>query len=211
MRIVLTLLFVGNSLTYYNDLPSLVAEIAKQDGVEITYKTIAVPDFSIDDHLAGTSIQSAFAKERFDFVIAQQGPSALPESQELLRASSIKLSKLCSENKAKLALYMVWPELSREYAYDDVIASYSNAAKASNAILCPAGLAWKKSLSTLPLYGPDEFHPSIHGSVLAAMVIYASIREKKDLDFLTKSRWPEISDKQLEIMKTAAIGSLNDL
>jgi hypothetical protein len=205
--LILKILFVGNSLTYYNDLPSLVSQIAKEDGVEISYKTIALPNFSIDDHLAGESIPSAFSKDKFDFLIAQQGPSSLPEAQEMLKASAIKLSKICASHKTRLALYMVWPEMSRGFAREDVIVSYTNAAKASNALLCPAGVAWKKAMS-LPLYGPDGFHPGIHGSVLAALTIYASIAQKKDLNFLTKSKWPEISDEQLEIMKEAAITSL---
>jgi len=209
---LLKILFVGNSLTYYNDLPSLVSEIAKEDGVTVSYKTIAFPDFSIDDHLAGNSISNVFKKERFDLLIAQQGPSALPESREILEASAIKLSKMCAPYKTDLALYMVWPELSRKYAYDDVIASYSNAAEKSNALLCPAGLAWKIALEkdqTLPLYGPDQFHPSIHGSVLAAMVIYATVNEKKDFDFLKTSKWKDISDSQLEVMKEAALTALS--
>jgi len=208
VKVDLNILFVGNSLTYVNDLPALVSEIAKEDGVNLAYRTIAFPNYSIDDHLAGTNIQDAFKREKFDFLVAQQGPSALPESQELLKASAIRLSEICASNNTRFALYMVWPELYRDKVRDDVIASYANAAKASNALLCRAGLAWKNALS-LPLYGADKFHPSIHGSVLAAMVIYASIKEKKDLDFLKTSKWPEISEDQLAIMKEAALTSLS--
>jgi hypothetical protein len=35
-------------------------------------------------------------------------------------------------------------------------------------------MAWEQD-STLPLYGPDEFHPSTMGTYLAAMVVFERI------------------------------------
>lgn len=206
--------FVGNSLTYENDLPLLVEEIAKMDGVELAVTTNAKANYSFDDHWDDGSIQSTLQSFHYDFLIGQQGPSALPESQALLRHSSIKIADECRERNTKFALYMVWPSLSRDFDRENCISSYTEAAKASNALLCPAGLAWKLAWQKdpqLPLYGPDNFHPSIHGSVLAAMVIYASIREKKDFEFINRSKasWSnDISDEQLTVMKNAAINAM---
>jgi hypothetical protein len=206
--------FVGNSLTYENNLPSLVAEIAKMDGVQLSVTTTAKANYSFDDHWADGSIQATLRSYHYDFLVGQQGPSALPESQVLLRESSIKIAEECRAFKTTLSLYMVWPSLARDFDRDNCIASYTNAAKASNAQLSPAGLAWKLAWQQdpeLPLYGPDNFHPSIHGSVLAAMVIYASINEKDDLEFIDKSKasWGEnISDEQFTVMKNAAINAV---
>jgi hypothetical protein len=214
LRTVIHILFVGNSLTYFNDLPSLVAQIANEDGVDIIFETIAAPDYALEDHLSDGSIKEALTKNKFDFLIAQQGPSAMPESQVLLMNSAIAISNECKQVNTAFGLYMVWPSGDRSFDRDNSIASYTKAAKASNALLCPAGLAWKlawKKDKDLPLYGPDNFHPSIHGSVLAAMVIYAAVNKKKNLDFLRKSKWPGISDAELEVMKAAAIASINDL
>jgi hypothetical protein len=74
-------LFVGNSLTYANDLPLLVSDIAKIDGVNFTYTTLAAPNYALEDHWAEGTIQKALKDGQYDFLIAQQGPSALPESQ----------------------------------------------------------------------------------------------------------------------------------
>lgn len=113
----------------------------------------------------------------------------------------------CRARDTIFGLYMVWPALEREFDRDNCIASYTNAA---NALLCPAGLAWKLAWQrdrSIPFYGPDNFHPSFHGSFLAAMVIYTAIKGKKNLDFITK---PEgVSDAQFEIMKRAAIEAVN--
>lgn len=47
----LRVLFIGNSLTYSNDLPSIVEAFAKVTGQRaFAYKAIAFPDFSLEDH-----------------------------------------------------------------------------------------------------------------------------------------------------------------
>ena len=46
----LRVLFVGNSLTHTNDLPAVVATLARSRGTEIEYETIAPGGFSLEDH-----------------------------------------------------------------------------------------------------------------------------------------------------------------
>ncbi|HWA34529.1 MAG TPA: hypothetical protein VG737_10390, partial [Cyclobacteriaceae bacterium] len=45
-------LFVGNSLTYFNNLPEIVRKVAASDGVKLTVESIAYPDYALLDHLA---------------------------------------------------------------------------------------------------------------------------------------------------------------
>ena len=81
----LRVLFVGNSFTYTNDLPAIVAALAEATGQkQFTYKSIAFPDFSLEDHWQQGEARKAIAEKRWDFVVMQQGPSALPESRTLL-------------------------------------------------------------------------------------------------------------------------------
>lgn len=211
---ILKVLFVGNSLTYTNQLPELVKELGEQDGLEIKYTSLSFPNYALEDHWNAGKLQEELDKEEYDLVIAQQGPSALPESQELLLEYCKKFRKLCDAKKTKLALYMVWPSRSRFFDLDNVIYSYTHAAKKTKSLLCPAGLAWKNAWaldSSLALYGPDNFHPGIDGSVLAALTIYAAITGKQNFDFICydKSSWHDvISAKQLGVLKQAAIKSL---
>lgn len=207
----LNVMFMGNSLTYENDLPLIVSNIAAMDGVKLRYITYAAPNYSFDDHLADGIIHDGLSKSKYDFLVGQQGPSALPESQALLKASSMRIAEECRAASTTFALYMVWPSLARDFDRENCIASYTNAARSSNALLCPAGLAWKLAWQkdpALPLYGPDNFHPGIHGSFLAAMVIYASIRQKNNLDFVVRPA--TIPEEHFMIMKEAALASLTN-
>jgi hypothetical protein len=207
-------LYIGNSLTYSNALPKLVDELARQDNVEVLSKSIALPDYAFADHLADGKIQPEIANGQYDFVIGQQGPSALPQSQEILLRDAQTIAGLCKAAKTKLALYMVWPSASRSFDLDNVILSYGNAAKQTASILCPAGLAWKKAWENkpdLPLYSSDGFHPSPMGSVLAALTVYGAIKEKKDFDFIQYEAcsWKkEVSKADFERLKQAALKAL---
>ena len=48
-------LFIGNSLTYVNDLPWTVAAIAASAGDTIRYRTAAGPNLALIDHLNGAT------------------------------------------------------------------------------------------------------------------------------------------------------------
>lgn len=211
----LRILFVGNSLTYTNDLPALLKEIGEQDGVNVTYKSFLFPNYGLADHLNNGDVQAEIEKGHYDVVVAQQGPSALPESQALLLRDATILADLCKKNgHTQLALYMVWSAMSRSFDMDNVIYSYTQAAQKTESLLCPAGLAWKNAWQTdpnLPLYTTDNFHPSLTGSVLAALTIYGVLKEKKDFSFIqyTKVSWKsQISEIDFEKMKAAALKAL---
>jgi hypothetical protein len=208
------ILYVGNSLTYTNDLPALVAEIAAQDGQKIAHKSMALPDYAFEDHLNDGKVQPEIKKGGYDFVIGQQGPSALPSSQAILLRDAALLSDLCKQAKSRFGLYTVWPSSARAFDLDNVIASYANAAAQTNALLCPAGLAWKKAWevdAALPLYSADGFHPSLTGSVLAALTIYGAVKEKSDFNFIKYEdcSWKKEMDKaRFEALKAAALKAL---
>jgi hypothetical protein len=211
----LKLLFVGNSLTYVNDLPALIKELAKQDGSAITYTSFLLPDYSLEDHWNEGKVKTEIEKGGYDFVVAQQGPSALPESQVLLLDYTKRFAEVCSKSKSKLSLYMVWPSKARSFDLDNVISSYTKAAEKTSSLLCPAGLGWKyawQSDSTLPLYSPDNFHPSITGSVLSALIIYGTLTGKNNFDFIQYGNctWKDqVSEERLKVLKQAAIKAMN--
>lgn len=172
------ILFVGNSLTYTNDLPAIVAELARQGGEPIEVATIAHPDFSLADHLATGEAAQRIAKEAWDLIVLQQGPSALPESRVELVASVRRFAELTRARGTSIALFSVWPAADRPTAFDSVTASYQSAARAVGGVLFPAGRAWTLAWQhrpTLPLYGADGFHPSPLGSLLAALVVHRGI------------------------------------
>jgi hypothetical protein len=169
-------LFVGNSLTYTNDLPGTVASLGALAGDSIFVASATAPDLALIDHLNGQS--SALAQIRqggWQFVVLQQGPSSNSVSLDSLVLWTTMFDPYIRAVGAQPALFMVWPSRDRKASFDAVRQSYRLAAQAVHGVFMPAGAAWLKPWaadSALPLYGPDGFHPSPLGTYLAALVIY---------------------------------------
>jgi hypothetical protein len=171
-------LFVGNSLTATNDLPAVVAGLARATGRTLEYRTIAFGGFALEDHWSQGDARAALASGSWDVVVMQQGPSALPESQANLREWASRFAVEARSSSARPALLTVWPESYRKSALTAVIASYRRAAQSANAELFPAGDAWRLAWRCNPrfaLYGADGFHPSPLGTYAAALTVYGRL------------------------------------
>ena len=175
----LRVLFIGNSLTYANDLPAIVGALAEASGQgPFIHESVAIPDLSLEDQWNRGDATRAIAAEKWDVVVLQQGPSGLEESRKLLLEYTRLFAKEIRASGAKPALYMVWPSQARFKDFDRVVESYRLAADDVKAILFPVGQAWReawKSDPNIALYSEDKFHPSIAGSYLAALVIYEKL------------------------------------
>src|SRR5262245_26374431 len=136
-------LFIGNSLTSVNDVPALVARLASATGQPFEYQALTIGGYSLQDHWDRGDAVRAIARGGWTFVVLQQGPSALPESQVLLREYTRRFAAAIREAGATPAMYMVWPSRQRAADAAGVSRSYSAAARAVGAVLCPAGDAWQ--------------------------------------------------------------------
>jgi hypothetical protein len=169
-------LFIGNSLTYTNDIPARVAKLARAMGKDVVVESVAFPSFSLEDHWTDGRAAAAIAKG-WDVVVLQQGTSAQADSREQLVDYSKRFAAKIRAAGARPALYMVWPLLDRQRDFPAAIESYRAAANAVDGILIPAGEAWLRVMSAdkrIRLYG-DTIHPSSLGSDLCVLTIYLSL------------------------------------
>jgi len=172
------ILFVGNSLTAANGLTKMVEALARAGGDEVEIMTVAVNNFSLEDHWNSGEVRTAIARGNWTFVVLQQGPSALPESQALLRDYAKRFSSEAQKAGSRIALYMTWPPKTREADFDAVSESYRLAARHVDGVLLPGGDAWRAAWRldpSLQLYAEDGFHPSRLGSYVAALTIWRGL------------------------------------
>ena len=87
------LLFVGNSLTQYNNLPGLVKKIYNDTGKSVSISTILKGGTGLEDHWNSDQLQPEINSGFYDYVIVQQGPS----SQDYGRWSLLTFGGLIAE------------------------------------------------------------------------------------------------------------------
>lgn len=171
------ILFVGNSLTYSNNIPLLVEELGASNGKSIATQTLAFPNYAIEDHWLEGKMQLAICQGSFDFVVVQQGPSSQADGRAMLLDYGQRIKDVCTSRGTELAFFMVWPAKANYHTFSGVIRNYTDAASATNSILCPVGMAFKGygDVGDYRFYSSDGFHPSIEGSEMAAKIIYSTL------------------------------------
>lgn len=181
------ILFVGNSLTYTNGLPKILEKVSENFGATITTKSLCFPNYAIIDHLNEGKLQAILSKEKFDYLVVQQGPSSQSKGKKMLIEDGKKLKKLCDKYKIKMAYFMVWTSKEWYHTFDLVIENHRIAAKQNKALLFPVGQIWKKYSdykNVDNLYSFDGFHPSKAGSFLSALVMFRELFPKENLHLL---------------------------
>lgn len=212
----LKVLFIGNSLTYENDLPRTVADLAISAGLQPCYcYPIAYPNYALEDHYDNRIAVRAIQEESWDFVVMQQGPSALPANRaHLVLWAKIWGDMIDSAGSAVPVMYGVWPSGDRLFDFPNVAASYREAADSIHGLFAPAGEAWTKAWaqdSTLPLYASDDFHPSTMGTYLAALTVFQRIYSHSPIGVQTSAvvdgrlqNWPAAIVRLLQEAAAAA-------
>ncbi|WP_330489506.1 SGNH/GDSL hydrolase family protein [Tenacibaculum sp. FZY0031] len=181
------ILFVGNSLTYTNNMPKMLAYIGNQQGVPINTKSLCFPNYAIIDHINDGKLQKLLAKKQFDYLVIQQGPSSQAEGKRMLIQDGATIRALCKQYNTKLGYFMVWPSVSYYHTFDKVIENHKSAAQQNNALLFPVGIIWKEYNTYKDkesLYSLDNFHPSTAGSFVAALTIFHQLYPTKNLQQL---------------------------
>jgi len=208
------ILFVGNSLTRGNDLPGVLCRLAERTGKPLACDAAILDGASLLDHLDDGGAERQIADGKYTIVALQQGPSSLESSRIELIDSAEHFAVFIRAAGGRPAMYAVWPERARLFAFDAVADSYRLAAEAVHGVLFPVGSAWQAVWRVDPqfaLYGPDGFHPSVAATYLAALVFYRVLYGKLPGSFAVPAVADELagapmhlSDRDLLLLVSAA-------
>ena len=172
----LAVLFIGNSLTYTNDLPRTLSGIATSGGDHIRTDMVASPKVTLESHLGtGSEAVAAIQRGGWDYVVLQGAWIHDSTDRASLMDAVMQFDVLVRAAGARTAVYMVWPPA--DHADDFCLTGSGSAAAAAavNGLLLPVGGAWELTLQQHPeveLYDPDGTHPAPLGTYLAAITIY---------------------------------------
>lgn len=173
------ILFVGNSLTYVNDIPGMVKALADSAGIAgVQAAAVAKPDYSLEDHWNDGQARRAIEAGGWTHVVMQQGPSAVLANRANLRQWAATFAAAIRGRGGIPAMYSVWPQRVNFSDFEASIKSYRLAADDIGGPLLPAGRAWLNAIAMdpdVPLYGPDGLHATVQGSYLSALAIVGGV------------------------------------
>jgi hypothetical protein len=188
-------LFLGNSYTYVNMLPTMVAECATSDEKEVTQSSNTPGGYTFQGHLSNATSQDLIQQGDWDFVVLQE-QSQIPsfpldqvETECFPYAAQLNDTILHYNPCAETVFYMTWgrqngdsqncagwPPVCTYEGMDDLLNErYRIMAEDNQAILSPVGAVWRYLRTNNPeinLYNADGSHPSIEGTYAAAISFY---------------------------------------
>ncbi len=187
------ILFVGNSFTFYWNLPKLVEDMSKSKGLNWKVFQSTSSGATLEQHWnskKGLKTISLIKENKFDYIIFQDrshNPIRQVDSTIIYAKKFIKLSK--SKNSIPY-LFSTWfypKHWEREYPHDkvDLVKTpfpielvISKISEEENIDFIPVGRAFKLFQDKHPNYNlffDDDKHSSPNGTYLAACVIFSMI------------------------------------
>lgn len=174
----LRILFIGNSYTFYNDLPVQLQQISASMGESRAIKTerVVVGGRSLKQHWEDTVALAAIKRGGWDYVILQEHSLGALNAPDTMRKYIRMFDQEVRNVGAQTVLYMTWARQHKPESQDTIARVYSSIGREIRALVAPVGLAWQRVRHEYPaivLFDPDGTHPSPEGSYLAACVFYA--------------------------------------
>jgi hypothetical protein len=181
-------LFIGNSYTYCNELPTLVAQLAVAGGKNADVHQITSGGVTLEWH-AQNEVTLAALCEPWDFVVLQEHSiRPVQDTPKMFQAVRV-LQSLIAPTGAQTVLYMTWARQHFLEMQAGLARVYTVLAQKIGARVAPVGLAWEAALiadASVSLYEEDRSHPTPVGSYLAACVFYATFFDESPVGLPAK-------------------------
>jgi hypothetical protein len=200
-------LFIGNSYTGANSLPTIVEDVASSAGYSFSNSSLTPGGATLYQHTQNTATYSAMAAQSWDYIVfqAQSQEPAFPwgqvNYQTLPYADELVDSARSIAPCAQPTFFRTWgrkngdqwncaafPPLCTYEGMDSLLhLRYRMMADSNDAYLSPVGSVWRyirDTDTTIELYTADESHPSLAGSYAAACTFF-TIFTRQDPNTIT--------------------------
>ena len=214
----MNILFIGNSYTYFSDLPALFASLCAANGQDVRVDAVTCGGRKLYENLnefcSDLNPDDEYAKKigelvdgvEYDVLFLQE-QSCLPIlNPEAFFAGVVGLSSVIGAWRT--VLYATWGRAdgsdtldhygwTRESMTKGLYESYCAAAEIAHAEVSPVGLCFAALTDRHPhinLYDPDKSHPSYAGSCVAALCHYKTVFGDMPADLSALNLAPALAD-----------------
>lgn len=189
---VLNVLFVGNSMTYYNTLCKVVEGMAKAQGKQIQCTASTQGGTNLVYHTTYSGTTSAIQSGVYDVVILQDIVGSFDGDRLMQGATALANMARQYNPDVQVLLYMPWPVKGVLTGEDSLLPyftyHYIKTSRTLNASLAPAGEAYYElynKYTDIAWYCNDEKHPHAIGTFVSACSVYYALfpeEEKVTID-----------------------------
>jgi Domain of unknown function (DUF4886) len=195
------ILFIGNSLTHVNNLPGMLATLAKSKGHRLTPSSHTPGGARLFNHANNPALLKKLKTQKWDVVVLQE-QSQYPgfgkrqlEKDIYPHAKTLAQAARVGNKNVTILIYLAFARkkgdpgnakvskdlLTYEGSQKRITACYMQIARRNRALVAPVGEVWKlvrKEKPALNLYR-DNSHPTPTGTYLAACTFYTTLFKDK--------------------------------
>ena len=181
-------LFIGNSHTYFNDMPHLFASMCESlTGEQTEVTMLAFSNRRLDWHCEEYfPVRFALLYGGYDYCVIQQFGHPIPPIEET-EPPLKKLIDLCERVGTKPVLYMTWAKKDEPENAALISKIYRTLAEKYHACLAPMAEVFeavRKEHSEIDLYWIDGSHASPYGDYLIAATLALLLTGSRDISRL---------------------------
>ncbi len=170
-------LFIGNSFTYFFNLPQVVNSMAKTQGKVIITRQSTVGGSNLEQHWKsekGTKSMARLKEQKWDYVILNNHSLSAIETPNEFYEYGGKFVDEIKKIGAKPIFMMTWAYKSNPLMQKQITESYVELSKRTGAGFVPAGPLFEQVRKWRPDMDMfhDDKHPSSNGTYLLGLSFY---------------------------------------
>ena len=168
-------LFVGNSYTYYWNLPQLVSYLSTELGTPLIARQSTEGGVNLEQHWKsekGLKTRQLIEQGDWDYVVFNNHSLSTIERSEQFFDYGKKFADLVKQHGGEPVFYMTWAREYNKLMLDTIAGSYRRLAQQADAHVVPVGELWLRSVTLHPeyaIYATDGSHPSPTGAYVTAL------------------------------------------
>lgn len=176
----LRVLFVGNSFTYFWNLPQVVHAMAESQGRVVLTRQSTAGGASLEQHWKGEKglkTRALIEAGGWDYVVLQDHSLRPIEAPESFMEYGKKFGELARAKGAEPLYFTTWAYKSNPLMQAALTAGYAELARAMEADLLAAGPLWtsvRQARPGLELFFDDK-HPSPPGTYLTGLAFFKKL------------------------------------
>lgn len=188
------ILFIGNSYTYFNDMPDLFERICREHGKDVAADSITCGGYTLahfvsENNEYGVRMRKMLAEGGYDYAVMQEQSVRPAENPDTFVDSAKKLAVIVRSYGASPVLYETWARAdgsetlekfnrSRDEMQSLLRQAYERAAIETGARLVYAGERVSEAYDNgVDVICEDKSHPTLTGSEIIAAEFYRALED----------------------------------